>query len=414
MQLTGVRAAGAALAVAALLAAGCGGDDDTSSDDEVSADEAAEVLGSENPAEGEPVKVGLISDGPNQATDMQIELDVADATVEYLNRHRGGIGGRPIDLVPCSTEADPGVATDCANRMVEEDVVAVVIGSSAVMDTVWEPLHQAGLPTVLYASSSAQIIQDTESSFVMSNSTAGIIDLPIATAQEEGADKVTVVVIDVPAALSIYDGIGAEAYEEAGLELDVVTVPPGTADMSPQMQDIVSGDPGVIQVVGNDSFCISAFQGLQAAGYDGPLTTIGQCITDATLEAVPGEFLEGTLMSATAPVGIDSPDVDLYEAVIEAYGSDIDPSRITGWNMFIPLAGFGVAVADMEGEVTPETIVEALRTMPEMELPGSGGLTFQCDGNAVPGQPAICTRGLLGAVLNADGEPAEYEIIGLD
>ena len=52
--------------------------------------------------------------------------------------------------------------------------------------------------------------------------------------------------------------------------------------MTSQMQQVVDSGAGVVHVIGNDAFCISAFNGLQAVGYDGEITTISQCITDTT------------------------------------------------------------------------------------------------------------------------------------
>ena len=58
-------------------------------------------LGPENPAAGEPVKVGYFNDGTTAAVDHGDDTIVAEALVEYWNEYRGGIGGRPIELVYC-------------------------------------------------------------------------------------------------------------------------------------------------------------------------------------------------------------------------------------------------------------------------------------------------------------------------
>jgi branched-chain amino acid transport system substrate-binding protein len=419
MDHTSLSRRAAALAMILLAAAACGGDDDDSAsggggggDGGETAAGTSDVLGPEAPASGEPVRIGFVSDGASQVTDMQIEFDAADATVAWLNEHRSGIGGRPIELVTCASETDPSRTTDCANQMVEEGVVAVVTGSLAAAESLWDPLHDAEIPVMFYAVNAVDLLQDTASTFILTNPGSGIVGTPLSAAAEAEADKVTVVVIDVPAALSIYEEAAPAAFDAEGVELEVVPVPPGTADMTPQMQEVVDGDPGVVQVIGNDTFCISAFQGLLAVGYDGPIATIAQCVTDATREAVPADFLDGMVMSATAPVGVDSPSTELYGAVVETYGDGIDTSRITGMNVFITVAGFATAAAEVEGEVTPASVTAAIKAMSESELPGSGGLSFRCGGEAVPATPAVCTRGSLVTTLGATGEPAEYQVIG--
>jgi branched-chain amino acid transport system substrate-binding protein len=44
-------------------------------------------------------------------------------------------------------------------------------------------------------------------------------------------------------------------------------------------------------VIGSDSFCIAALNGLHTVGFTGPVTAIAQCITDATRKSVPGSVL---------------------------------------------------------------------------------------------------------------------------
>ena len=73
---------------------------------------------------------------------------------------------------------------------------------------------------------------------------------------------------------------------EAGLEHSVVRVPVGTADMTSQMQQVADSGADVVQVIGNDAFCIAAFQGLAAVNYEGSIAAVNQCITDATREAI--------------------------------------------------------------------------------------------------------------------------------
>src|SRR5262245_58999789 len=146
------RAVAVVLAVTVAAVAGCGGgsgDGQDSQDGAAAASKAgtgAGVLGAVHRASGEPVKVGLVSDGKSPSVDQSIELAVAAATVKYVNERRGGIGGRPIELTTCETQLDPGRATDCADQMVEQQVAAVLVGSSGVLEDVWRPLHAAGVP----------------------------------------------------------------------------------------------------------------------------------------------------------------------------------------------------------------------------------------------------------------------------
>jgi len=411
------RAMAIALAWALVGAGACG---DSTDDEGGEADEPAAgneeptgddgdggVLGPVDRAEGEPVRVGLVSDGSSASVDQSIELDVAAATVAYVNEHRGGMGGRPVELTTCETKLDPALATDCANQMVEAGVVAVLMGSSGVVENVWQPLHDAGVPTVFFAASAETMLTDDRSTFVLSNPD-GATQLPLGVAEDEGADEVTAVVIDVPPAI---EGLEAAVptFADAGIELELVRVPLGTADMTPQMSEVVDDDPGVVHVLGNDAFCISAFQALQTVGYDGPLTAVTQCITDATRTGLPAGSLEGIVVGSPVPVGVDE-GTELYRAVADTFGDGIDTSRITGAGAFVVVAGFVAGLEGIEGDVTSESVVAALRSMPETELPGAGGLRFRCDGESAAGA-AVCTPGSLVTTLDAEGRPSSYEAV---
>ncbi len=342
------------------------------------------------------------------ATDQSIDFDVADATVQYLNTHRGGIAGRPIELVTCEAKLDPAVGADCGNEMVEEGVVAVVVGTTGVVENVWQPLHDAAVPTMFFAAQGENVLADGEATFALGDPTASTVGVPISVAQANDEEKVTVVVIDVPAAIDTYEGAGADLFEDAGIEAELVRIPPGTADMTAQLQPVLSGEPGVVHVLGNDAFCIAAFQAMQTAGYEGPVTSIPQCVTDATREAVPGDVLEGITVGASSPVDANDESDELYRTVMDTFGDGIDTSRATGHGAFTAIAGLDAALDGLTGDVTQETVLSAIKAMPETDLPDGGGLRFQCNGEQIADFPAVCVRGSLVTTLDAEGRPTTY------
>ncbi|CAI7975299.1 ABC-type branched-chain amino acid transport systems periplasmic component-like protein [Frankia sp. Hr75.2] len=415
-QPVGVRLAalGALGALAgSLFLAGCGDSDDNGGGGTAGdTGTTTEILGPVAQAKGDPVKIGIVSDGQGPAADLSYEFTTAEATVKYLNEHGSGIAGRPIELVQCEALADPGKATDCANRMIEEDVTAVVMGSSGAGEQIWEPLHAAHVPSMSYTANGAKSLADGDSTFALSDQFFPLVTMPITVAKDEGAKKVTVIAIDLPVTTGLYQ-LTRPQFEQQGIALDVILVPPGTADMTPQMQSIVGGDPGIVQVVGSDAFCISAFNGLRAVGYDGPLAAIAHCITDATREAVPGDFLEGMTVTATAPLGSDDPAVRLFEAVMKTYGKDIDTTEAGAAGMYLTVSALHSALEGITGDLTPATVTAKIKAMPEKDLPGATGLRFRCNGKAYPTLPAECSRGGLITTLDEKGQPTTYEAVGV-
>jgi branched-chain amino acid transport system substrate-binding protein len=408
------RALACAAIGALLLAAGaCGDDSDTTADDPAGSESvSADLLGPEDHASGEPVRIGMVSEGATPTLDNTDELRAAQATAEYWNTHMGGVGGRPVEVVTCETGADPAGATDCANQLVEQDVVAVTLSQSGVAGSVWEPLRTAGVPT-FWLQASGDVAADDQSSFTMYNPQLTGFGVPLSVAESVDADKIAFVVIDVPQATETLEADAEHFTEAAGLDYEIVTIPPGTADMTSQMQEVAASGAGVVQVIGNDAFCIAAFNGLNAVGYEGEISSITQCITDATREGVSADILEGISITSTIALGAtDDPTFQRYEAVIDAYGDDVrDVDNATSMGGYVAMASLLTALDGISGEITHQTVIDTIRAMPEADLPGGGGMTFQCGGSASAELPAVCTNQSLRTRLDAEGRPASYEVV---
>ncbi|ONH23086.1 branched-chain amino acid ABC transporter substrate-binding protein [Pseudofrankia asymbiotica] len=372
---------------------------------------AADPLGPVDKATGAPVKIGMIIDGATPALDSRPVGRVGEATVKYLNEHKAGIGGRPIELTVCETQGDPGKAADCGNQLIQKGVVAVLIGTSGVVDDAWKPLGEAKIPVMIYGSGDPALLT-SPTTFTLGNPTFSVIDLPIQVAKDEGNKKVTAVVIDVPAALHSAQEVAPPLFEKAGIGYELIRVAPGTADMTPQMQQVVSNKSDEVFIIGNDSFCISAMQGLKAVGFTGTISAISQCVTDATRKSVPGATLRGMVVSATAPVGPDSPSMRLYQKVVDTYSTDIDTSVQDSMIAFMLTAGFQASLDGISGDITPATVASTIKAMKETELPGGAGLKFRCNGKADPANPAVCVLGGLTTTLDDKGQPAEYKVLG--
>ncbi|WP_248815848.1 ABC transporter substrate-binding protein [Frankia sp. AgPm24] len=398
------------------VAAGCGssGSDGGGADasTSASASRSASLLGPVAKASGAPVKIGVISDGKGAASDTSVELRVASASVRYFNAHKSGIGGRPIQLWTCVTANEASKGTDCANQAIEQKVVAVLVGASSVSNAVWASLHAAKIPVLYFSTTDTEQLKDSQSTFSLGDPVGFISSGILPLAQKAGTRTLTGIIIDVPPALTSFQGESAEVLRKAGMTLKLIPIPLGTADMTPQLQGLSGSAPGVVEVVGNDAFCISAFNALRTAGFTGPIFAVSQCISDATRKAVPADVLRRVTVVAVSPVNNDNPSTRLYEAVVDAYGSDIKTDDSSGLNMFAQFSAFQTALADIRGDITPATVTAAFKSMPEKEIPGAGGLRFRCNGKAYPATPAVCVRGGLTAQLDGKGNPASYQVVG--
>src|SRR5262249_50713527 len=147
----GARAAAllAALAVVSATVAGTAG---------TAGAQSSKLLGAKNVAKGAPVKIGVISNGKTPTVDQSEEAPVDQATAEWVNQYQGGLNGHPIQLSICDDHGTASEATDCANKMIQDKVAAVVVGQESQLEAIWNALHTSGIPIYLYGASNPNVV----------------------------------------------------------------------------------------------------------------------------------------------------------------------------------------------------------------------------------------------------------------
>jgi branched-chain amino acid transport system substrate-binding protein len=402
-----VREALALLGACALLVAACGGDDDDGSAGGSGVD-AAKVLGAKHAASGEPVKVGFVYDGTTDVIDNAGELAAAKAATEYVNDHLGGVAGRPVELDVCSTDQTPAGAADCVSQMAADKVPIVLNGVTGQGPTLFPKLADAGIPAFT-PSTGDQKSMFSPGIYLMGNGIVSLVAGPAKIAADADVKRAAIVVIDVPAASGALEEAAPSFYDKVDVEVDIVTIPPDTPDMTPNIAAELSQEPGQIQVIGDPAFCAKALTGIANAGFDGQIVIIPQCIDDALLSSATN--LEGAIVTSFTTSDPDSEEFQLYEAVLDTYaGDDLDRGG-TAPGGYQAVVGFARAMAGLQGEVTAESVQAALAAMPATPMPLADGITFRCDGKQVAIGPNFCSTDVLRTELDADGRPGPFSVV---
>ncbi|MFJ5642958.1 ABC transporter substrate-binding protein [Streptomyces sp. NPDC093223] len=119
----------AAMAACASLAAGCG------------------VVPGFSAAGGDEIKVMTWAPQKTSATNKPGMPAMASAIVRWVNS-QGGVNGRKLKLVTCNDHNNSVGAANCAQRAVDQNVVAVVGSYSQFGDSYFPPLEGAAIPYI--------------------------------------------------------------------------------------------------------------------------------------------------------------------------------------------------------------------------------------------------------------------------
>jgi ABC-type branched-subunit amino acid transport system substrate-binding protein len=190
----------------------------------------------------------IIAPTGTAGTNVPEAVAAAKAAARGVNS-RGGVKGHPLELVNCNEKNDAATARECAQKAVDEKVLAVVSvfnGSGGIMPV----LEAAGIPAIGSTGIAADGSELTSKiSFMLSPLTFFPAVCP-SLLKKVGAKKIGLVGYDLSVSdrLIEFSKIGAKA---AGLPLDpLVRVPFTTSDFSPTVAQLTrAGADGTVLVV---------------------------------------------------------------------------------------------------------------------------------------------------------------------
>jgi branched-chain amino acid transport system substrate-binding protein len=339
-------------------------------------------------ATGTPVKVGLIN---NEGSSPQSEPSVGDAAVaaaDYANAELGGIGGHPIKVYRCGENEDTASATACANEMVQDNVAVVVIGSTSMGAVMVPIITKAGIPYVSVTGSATQELT-TPGTFMWSGGYEATLTGFAKYAAQHGYKKVTAFVVNVPSAIAGAQQLGEPLFKAQGVALTIEGVPSGVPDATSQVTAGLSGNPGAALIIADEGTCTSVLKALNVVNPSLPAMGITSCLTTSATQAL-GSAMNGVkIFGASAPQADDA-EAKLYQYVMAKY----EPSaNVTGYTVtgYQSMLGLVRAAAGLTGSATPASITAAIKAAKNVPLPAGAGLTFSCDGKALPSLPSVCS-----------------------
>jgi hypothetical protein len=394
------RVAIGGLAVFALLAGACGDDDDDAappateagattaaggetttdettattagSDTTTGGDETTPAAGSAGAPEGEPIKVMVSAPVDTQLPPYPNIPGAAEVYEQYIN-DRGGVAGRPLDVITCDNKGEPNEGANCARQAVEEGVVAVVGSFTFDASRIIPVLEEANI--AWFGACCPLVAQEftSEISYVLGSLLPGMgAGLGWKMAQD-GCENPVNVVIDIPAGDVAYPALQA-AYKVGGGtgEWRMVKIPAVPGDYSAQVADATNGSDCIAGGI-SDSNWAAWLPAMAAAGAEQRLYGLQGNLNGVIAEQFP-ELTEGAIISGSYP-NISGPMWDDYNAALEEYDApDLDWNSLAGLGTWAALTAFTAIVEDMDGEIDNNTFIEAANATTALDTGGMIGV----------------------------------------
>lgn len=405
-------AIGVAAAVVLLGATACGSssnsNDSSQKSSNSSIDAAPAGTFADKPATGSEIKIGIINpeDGPNISQPEAREA--AEAAVKYANENLGGIAGHKITTVICKSKEDPASGADCAQQMIDAKVSAVVTLNTSVGDAIVPPLAKAGIPYTSYQGASASELT-TPTSYVWSAGVAGVLAAQAKYAATHGVKSLALFATDAAVVVGAVTQIGTPIFKAAGIKFTVIPVPIGTPDVTPQATAALKGKPDAVSIVGDATMCGPTMKALNTLGSTVPKYVINYCLDDSAVKNAGAAAYENSLLFSTADGTSNSDEAKIYRAVMAKYApqTSLVGAAQTG---FQSMLGFIRATQGLTGGTTAADVNTVLKAAKDIPLPLGAGITFTCDGKAMPGLTAACSAQSLVSKI-VDAKPTTFDII---
>jgi len=322
--------------------------------------------------------------------------------IETAREQRPEVLGRPVELSVCDNQTTPEGSIACANRFVDEGVLAVIgTGGSSQAIPAAEVLQDAGVIMVTPSSTNNATTQIGDYIFRMAYNDEFQGQTAAGYAfNEVGARRVAIFRQqddDYSVGLA---GFFEEAFRELGGETTVVDLTANTVDFSAQINDIRAFNPDLIYA---PIFCAEAASlvpQLRQQGFSQPLLG-ADASDDAQCPEGGGEAFNGWVFTAFAePEQLTGAAAERAQE-FETFFREFRPNGTFNGFTLAGADSYNVIVEAVEqaGSTDVEAVREALAN-----LEGFPGVTGEITYVGTDGTPADRTMGFFEYQVPADTE----------
>jgi len=278
--------------------------------------------------QGDPVKIGVVYTGGVSGIDLPSLETGAVAAGDYLNT-QDGIAGRPVEIVGCNDKGDPAVDATCAQKFVDEGVIAVTGLGPAWGDNGLPITGAAGIPFVGLPISNAEFLDP--SSYPITGGSASAFPALAKYFIDKGVKKASIIYADLAAGKLAADALLGDPLQEAGVSVTEVPEKVGAPDFTPAVVQANEGDPDVIFVLFAAIDCARIAVAASQVGVTASLAGAGSCSEDEKFSQVDKAVVEGAVFNSdTVWYQPKDKQTKIYRKALKKYAKGEKPSSFSG------------------------------------------------------------------------------------
>ena len=403
----------AAITALAGCSGGSGGDTgDDATDTEAMDTAEATTAGDGGDADGLPVGVLLPFSGEYAWVGENV-LPVVRMLAAEINE-QGGIGGREVTLVQGDTEGSPEASISAAEKLINVDEVAGIIGPTSItMSSVFDLFQENQVPTVTPTAGTTSL-DDRGGEYVFrtvpSDALGGRAIARALRSREYNTvadySEMALAVGNQEVFQSFKQPIQSSFEEFGGSVAESFDFKTGKASYESEAQTIVSSDPEITTLVASKDDSIRIMRAAFQAGYEGNWYVTQDQTTEVFLDEAPEEVTQGILGLQSAPYqeAEEAGRIDAFQDRVREYTGG-EPKQFAR-NAYDAMNTLGLAMqatAAAGDDVAPSNVAGNIRTVTD---PADTVVTNYTDGAAaLEDADALDYRGLVGPIdFDGDGD----------
>lgn len=341
---------------------------------------------------GETIRVGYVNNegGALSLPEFRYGGEVA---ISAINAD-GGINGAQIEIVQCLSDGTPEGAINCANELIEADVVLAYMGielsSEAAID-IWD---EADIPYIS-SNSWGPTEKNSDNSFLMHAASAAYAVGPAWTFSQLDINYIAVILESSPTGIDFVESVVRPVLEHNNIRVEEITVDPTAPDWAAAVATAQAAGVDGIWGQLTEPGCIGLVSATDAIGYENPVFA-GSCsffmkiLGDAAVDA----YTQGDLWTpdavAHAPQLIQERLAAYAEQMIAAgHEKEVNSFAVAPYSAWFEMRPI---LETIEGEFTAAAVINAFANAGT--TPGWLGPDLNCGSAPWPSERSHCSANI--------------------